>query len=808
MTPVPPKHSSKLLSPGERVHTGKTLSLRRMKQSDAAMLYARAFGNAAFMRIYRAHDFSPDVAHVEARIGRYLEDPDHRHHHLELIIDHPRRGPLGLLTLTAWNPLAASAELQVALFNPSHSGSLAAEAVLLGFDLAFNAYGVRQLTSLVYQDAIDGHRNVGSFGFVRDETFQAALLRPGDTTEVAITRYIHPVAAFRRNARLAKMSERLIGRDITRTISLVKDVATTARARGSRRTATGPAPRTWRSRTLAGLVAGLFAAPVLANTYTVSVAGDDGTGGTANTLSWAIDQANTHAGPDVIQVNTDVTMTGVMQRLISDDLTVRNDGNARTISCGDSAFRPFFIKSGTVVIDGIDVSHCSAHGGYGSGGGAGLGGAIFVNAGNLTLMNVNLSDNAAIGGAGASGAFVGGGGMYGAGASSGGSGGGGLLASAIGDTGGAGDSQLGGGGNGDSPGNLTATGGGGGFGGGGGGAYASRNPYSKQPGVANATGGNGGFGGGGGTAGTDTGPLSIPPGFATAGSGGFGGGGGGVGSVLYSKAGTGGYGGSNAGGNGAGFGGAIFVRNGTLVLRSVTLANNQASPGSGGAGTAFGQGGAIFVCTSDLDNNPTASGAHGSCAGSIDTTDSCAVTFTNNTASTSGNDMFWSNGAGGQTTLPANVTGACNAAPTASGVAITGMALMGESLAGSHTYGDHESDPQDTSGTGSLYRFVRSTDNSLASTDDNVDASTGSTGGIDQTYTVTAADAGKHLFYCITPRATSGYLTGNESCSEATARVPAGQLAQAVPTLAEWGKLILSGLLALGTLLTLHRRRR
>ena len=94
-----------------------------------------------------------------------------------------------------------------------------------------------------------------------------------------------------------------------------------------------------------------------------------------------------------------------------------------------------------------------------------------------------------------------------------------------------------------------------------------------------ATGGNGGFGGGGG----------FP-----AGHGGFGGGGSG-------EEGTGGYGGGTEFGAGAGFGGAIFQRAGTLTLVSDQFTGNSARGGAND-NPGQGKGGALFLFSGATTN--------------------------------------------------------------------------------------------------------------------------------------------------------------------------------------------------------------
>lgn len=118
---------------------------------------------------------------------------------------------------------------------------------------------------------------------------------------------------------------------------------------------------------------------------TVSVATDDGTGNTANTLSWAIMTANNGTTPstpylsghpgggctnNTITLATDVTLTRVMKRLIDSNLTLQSDATRRTLS-GDNLHRPLFVKSGTVVIRNLNLINGKAKGGKGGGGGAG-----------------------------------------------------------------------------------------------------------------------------------------------------------------------------------------------------------------------------------------------------------------------------------------------------------------------------------------------------------------------------------------------------------------------------------------------------
>ncbi|MCX7379912.1 MAG: Hint domain-containing protein [Alphaproteobacteria bacterium] len=210
------------------------------------------------------------------------------------------------------------------------------------------------------------------------------------------------------------------------------------------------------------------------------------------------------------------------------------DGAGGTLDGGGVA-SGLFLLAGDVHVKDLTITDAIAQGGSGGsgvwagGGGAGIGGAIFIGSlASVTLQNVNIIADQAIGGAGGSGfgaGLGGGGGMFGAG------GAGSLGTAGLGGVGGGGNGATG------------AFGGGGGLGGGGGGG---------------GHGGGGGFGGGGG--------------------GGFYGGPAGYGG------GTGANNQNAGGGGGLGAGGGIFVQqNGRLTIYSGTIAGNSVIGGAAGA---------------------------------------------------------------------------------------------------------------------------------------------------------------------------------------------------------------------------------
>lgn len=297
--------------------------------------------------------------------------------------------------------------------------------------------------------------------------------------------------------------------------------------------------------------AGVLLASPSATAATITVANE-------SQLRNALNNAN---NGDTIALTANVTLTSDLPHIARNVNLTINGGNF-TLS-GNNTYRGLVIEQGTVAINDLTIANARAKGGDGGigwgssysygfvkvgrggggGGGAGLGGALFVGAAaSVTVSNVNLTDNKAVGGIGGwtdrfdspfqyrtSG---GGGGMF-TNASSGGLN--------LDGGGGAGGGGCGGGCNGE-------------FGGGGGGAASTKA-------------GDGGFGGGGGGRGKDAyyNPIGTP------GKGGFGGGDGNL-----------------TGGGGAGMGGAIFVQQGGKLNLAGNL-NISGGSVAGGTGNAAGQ---------------------------------------------------------------------------------------------------------------------------------------------------------------------------------------------------------------------------
>lgn len=385
--------------------------------------------------------------------------------------------------------------------------------------------------------------------------------------------------------------------------------------------------------------ASLATQPSFADSFNVTEAMDSGQATVEGSLSWAIRQANALAGADTISLQTDIIQTGISFALIDSDVTI--EGNNYSLSGADE-FRPLFIKSGTVVLKNLTVQDGLAQGAGSTkgGSGAGLGGGLFIYGGDVSIQDSAFKDNKAKGGSHTENITrYGGGGMqqtsvgarvntlatslfgneqYGNnGVNASGNYGGSSVVNLNYENAIAGPGENGGfGGAGGQGFNLTGLGGGhGGFGGGGGQGYVGG-------------GANGGFGAGGGYA------FGVRNTVSDAGEGGFGAGGGSA-KIRDEQASQGisGFGASSVaassevGGNGAGMGGAIFIRSGSLNITNTSFDDNSAVRGGSAnvdpALEAKGYGGAIFVMHTVENTN----GNNQAMPNVLPTVSGCEVTF-------------------------------------------------------------------------------------------------------------------------------------------------------------------------------------
>jgi hypothetical protein len=135
-----------------------------------------------------------------------------------------------------------------------------------------------------------------------------------------------------------------------------------------------------------------------------------------------------------------------------------------------------------------------------------------------------------------------------------------------------------------------------------------------------------------------------------------------------------------------------------------------------------------------------------------------------------------------------SISVAAQVPPFASSVSIVGVLAVGQPITTNYVYTDANADVQGTS----TFRWVRSPSNNVAA-GTNVASSPG--------YTPVAGDVGSFLFFCVTPVAATGATPSLEVCSQGS-QIGA---AASIPTLSQWGQILLAVLMALSTFAVVRR---
>lgn len=203
---------------------GRHVQLRRAQSSDVDFLL-QCYGNAAFMDRY--HLYIPRRQSWE-QLSRKLRQDELRHPCQSgsldwLILKNETAGggasavrPIGVANLVDIQFGHRRAEFLIGIPETAdRSGSVGLEATLLVMDFAFNRVGLNKLTTYVYGNNQASQNNTLALGFVQESLLREQLSIPASDLLIDLYGNGMTLADFRCNTRLARLSRRLLGRDIT-----------------------------------------------------------------------------------------------------------------------------------------------------------------------------------------------------------------------------------------------------------------------------------------------------------------------------------------------------------------------------------------------------------------------------------------------------------------------------------------------------------------------------------------------------------------------------------------------------------------
>ncbi len=198
------------------IHQGRSLSLRRTAPVDAPLLYERMYSNPEFMHLFRLNNTYDNVAALREHLERKIQTPPDQSGYLEMLMIHNRYGAIGLTFLADFTQIHRRAEFAIGLFDPKHRhASYALEGGLLVGDLAFNCYNIQRLYTFVYGYNHHSQKTTIAAGFRLEGISRKHVFSKPAGEFVDLHNFGMILDDFRQNPRLARLSKRFVGRDIT-----------------------------------------------------------------------------------------------------------------------------------------------------------------------------------------------------------------------------------------------------------------------------------------------------------------------------------------------------------------------------------------------------------------------------------------------------------------------------------------------------------------------------------------------------------------------------------------------------------------
>lgn len=184
-----------------------------------ARFIQHAFTNRSFTRrMGRTWAAPGTLAGLVDQLERHQAAPLSSRTALEwVVVDRRSQQPVGIAVLTDLLWANSRGEFALGFIEPAASlSALALEAALLTLEAAFNHARLKKMLSFVYHDNPRAQENTLSLGFRQEGFVQDQMY--DETEQQWLSLFMNAMLEndFRNNARLGKLSRKLLGRDITR----------------------------------------------------------------------------------------------------------------------------------------------------------------------------------------------------------------------------------------------------------------------------------------------------------------------------------------------------------------------------------------------------------------------------------------------------------------------------------------------------------------------------------------------------------------------------------------------------------------
>lgn len=207
--------------------TGRRVCLQRLHPGHADVLLD-SFSNESFWETYRSNQnrslsrgqlsrlLQHEYERLPGQVGKIEWLITKPVHSLRDVGGEKQPLPIGLASLSAFDSGQRRAEFLIGFFNKEDiKPGLGVEASLLTLNFAFNHEHLHKLVSFVYADNVSAQRSTIALGF-RNEGLLKSHFRTGKYgayTDVYQNGFL--AADFRGNTRLARLSRRILGYDMT-----------------------------------------------------------------------------------------------------------------------------------------------------------------------------------------------------------------------------------------------------------------------------------------------------------------------------------------------------------------------------------------------------------------------------------------------------------------------------------------------------------------------------------------------------------------------------------------------------------------
>lgn len=200
---------------------GRRVTLQKATLEDAPFL-AECYNQIEFRRLYRLSFTQPVSNEVfERELATQKPTLLNTLKKIEWIIyrkqnEHTESLPIGLVSLVDINLIHKTAEFQIGIAQSKDKlVGIAAEASFLAMEFAFKILALHKLYSYVYGFNQHSQRSTLSLGFTQEGLLRKQYWDPIEQKHINLFFNGFLALEFWNNARIAKLSFRLIGRDIT-----------------------------------------------------------------------------------------------------------------------------------------------------------------------------------------------------------------------------------------------------------------------------------------------------------------------------------------------------------------------------------------------------------------------------------------------------------------------------------------------------------------------------------------------------------------------------------------------------------------